>query len=108
MQSVERQGKGSAEDFPNRVRYMIGPGERPEGGPMTAESVVRRGAGRPPRISRAEIFEAVLGLGEAGGLDAVSVRGVGALGAVQASSLYNPVSTKEELLDGAADQVVAG
>ena len=75
---------------------------------MTAESVVRRGAGRPPRISRAEIFEAVLGLVDEEGLDAVSMRRVAALVSVQASSLYNHVSTKEELLDGAADQVVAG
>jgi AcrR family transcriptional regulator len=75
---------------------------------MTAESVVRRGAGRPPRISRTEIFEAVLGLVDAEGLDAVSMRRVAALVSVQASSLYNHVSTKEELLDGAADQVVAG
>ena len=60
-----------------------------------------------PGRSRAEIVDAAVGLADAGGLDAVSMRSVaGALGMAPAS-LYRYLSSRDDLLDLMADAVVA-
>ncbi|WP_326835312.1 TetR/AcrR family transcriptional regulator C-terminal domain-containing protein [Amycolatopsis rhabdoformis] len=66
-----------------------------------------RRAGRPARINREQLVDAVLSLVDAEGLEAVSMRRLAAILDVKSPSLYNHVRTKEELLDLAADSVVA-
>lgn len=59
-------------------------------------------ADRPP-LSRARVLEAALELIDEHGLDALSMRKLGAALQVEAMSLYNHVSSKEDLLTGVAD-----
>lgn len=54
-------------------------------------------------LSRERIAEAALALGDADGLDALSMRRVGASLGVEAMSLYNHVSNKDDLLDAVGD-----
>lgn len=54
-------------------------------------------------LSRERIAEAALALGNADGLDALSMRKVGASLGVEAMSLYNHVSNKDDLLDAVGD-----
>lgn len=61
--------------------------------------------GREP-LNRERILRAAIGVADAHGLDAVTMRGVGRALGVEAMSLYNHVGGKEELLDGMADLLV--
>lgn len=54
-------------------------------------------------LSRQRIAEAALALGDVEGLDGLSMRKVGASLGVEAMSLYNHVSNKDDLLDAVGD-----
>lgn len=56
-------------------------------------------------LSRQRVIEAAAEVADAGGLAAVSMRGVGKRLSVEAMSLYHHVAGKENLLDGLADWV---
>lgn len=68
---------------------------------MTPER--RPGAGRPARISRDDVAEAVLAIG----LDKVTLAGVGKYLGVDHSSLYRHVAGRDDLLLAAADRAIA-
>lgn len=63
-------------------------------------------SGRSP-LSRQRVAEAALKLGDGDGLDALSMRKVGAALGVEAMSLYNHVSNKDDLLDAIGDLLYA-
>ena len=63
---------------------------------------------RKPLLSRERIVAAALALVDAEGLSAVSTRRLAAGLGVSGPSLYNHFATKDEILDAAADTVVAG
>lgn len=54
-------------------------------------------------LSRQRVAEAALALGDEEGLDGLSMRKVGAVLGVEAMSLYNHVSNKDDLLDAIGD-----
>ncbi|MDR6322165.1 TetR/AcrR family transcriptional regulator [Actinoplanes couchii] len=56
--------------------------------------------------SRAEIVQAAIGLADADGLDAVSMRAVAAALGTGAGTLYRHLSSRDDLLDLMADRVV--
>ncbi len=58
-------------------------------------------------LSRQRVAEAALALGDADGLDALSMRKVGASLGVEAMSLYNHVGNKDDLLDAVGDLLYA-
>lgn len=58
-------------------------------------------------LSRERVAEAALALGDAEGLDALSMRKVGASLGVEAMSLYNHVGNKDDLLDAVGDLLYA-
>ncbi len=58
-------------------------------------------------LSRQRIAEAALALGDVEGLDGLSMRKVGASLGVEAMSLYNHVSNKDDLLDAVLDSLYA-
>ncbi|KRV50520.1 TetR family transcriptional regulator [Wenjunlia vitaminophila] len=62
---------------------------------------------RHPLLSRERIVEAALALMDSEGLQALSTRRLAAELGVSGPSLYNHFATKEEILDAAADSVVA-
>lgn len=66
----------------------------------------KRRAAAPP-LSRERIMQAALRLADEGGLDSISMRKLAQALGVEAMSLYNHVSNKDEVLDGMADLVVA-
>lgn len=57
-------------------------------------------------LSRETIVTAALELADAGGLEAISMRAVGARLGVQAMSLYNHVANKADLLDGLHERLI--
>jgi AcrR family transcriptional regulator len=67
----------------------------------------RAAVGRPAQRSRAEITAAAIAIADDEGLDAVSMRRVGAELGTGAASLYRYVETREELLDLMTDAVGA-
>ncbi len=67
----------------------------------------RAGAGRPARRSRAQLAGAAIALADREGLDAVSMRRVGAELGTGAASLYRYVDNREDLLDLMTDAVAA-
>jgi AcrR family transcriptional regulator len=58
------------------------------------------------KLSRDLIFTAALGIADADGIDALSMRRLGQALGVEAMSLYKHVSGKEDILDGIADLVM--
>jgi TetR/AcrR family transcriptional regulator, tetracycline repressor protein len=62
-------------------------------------------AERPP-LSRERIVTAALALIDAHGVEALSMRKLGAYLGVEAMSLYNHVASKEDLLDGVVDRLL--
>ncbi len=60
-----------------------------------------------PALSRAAVLEAAVGLADADGLAAVSMRTVARGLGVEAMSLYHHVRNKEDMLDGMVDAVFA-
>jgi AcrR family transcriptional regulator len=67
----------------------------------------KAGVGRPAQRSRAEITAAAVELADRDGLDAVSMRRVGAELGTGAGSLYRYVATRDDLLDLMVDHVFA-
>jgi AcrR family transcriptional regulator len=63
---------------------------------------------RSPLLSRQRIVERALAIIDADGLDELSTRRLAHDLAVRAPSLYNHFATKEEILDAAADEIIAG
>ena len=63
--------------------------------------------GRKP-LTRESILDAAIAIADAEGIDAVSMRRVGANLDVQAMSLYNHVDSKQDLLNGMAGRLLAG
>jgi TetR/AcrR family transcriptional regulator, tetracycline repressor protein len=66
-----------------------------------------RRRGRPPRLSRPAIFRAALRLIDAEGGGALTMRRLGADMGVEAMSLYRHVSSKDALLDGIGERLMA-
>jgi AcrR family transcriptional regulator len=62
--------------------------------------------GPRPTLSRAEITRAAIELADTGGLDAVSMRRIGARLGAGATSLYSYVSTKDDLYELMVDEVI--
>src|SRR3954471_22583498 len=58
-------------------------------------------------LTRARVLEAAVDLADREGIDAVSMRRLGQELRVEAMSLYTHVRSKDDLLDGMADAVVA-
>jgi AcrR family transcriptional regulator len=79
------------------VPSLVDPGDEP----------VPRRRGRPPRLSRPAIFGAALRLLDAEGTGALTMRRLGAEMGVEAMSLYRHVSSKDALLDGIAEALMA-
>lgn len=65
----------------------------------------RRAAASP--LTRERIMQTALRLADEGGLDNISMRKLAQALGVEAMSLYNHISNKDEVLDGIADLVVA-
>lgn len=67
----------------------------------------RRTTAQPSReaLTRHRVLSAALELADTGGLEALSMRRLGEAVGVEAMSLYNHVSNKEDLLDGMIDLV---
>jgi AcrR family transcriptional regulator len=65
----------------------------------------RRRRGRPAKLSRPAIFAAAVKLIDRGGEDALTMRSLAGVLGVEAMSLYRHVASKEELLDGAAEEL---
>jgi AcrR family transcriptional regulator len=64
----------------------------------------------PPRtpLTRELVLDAAIALADREGVDALSMRRLGAELGVQAMSLYNHVASKQDLLDGVAGRLLAG
>ena len=62
--------------------------------------------GREP-LTRQRVLRAALALADRGGLEALTMRGVGQELGVEAMSLYNHVAGKDDILDGLVDMVFA-
>jgi AcrR family transcriptional regulator len=62
--------------------------------------------GRPPQLSRQAVVEAALALIDAEGLDALTMRRLGAELGVEGMALYTYVSSKDELLTAVGEQIV--
>lgn len=72
--------------------------------------MVERTGSRATRrpLRRDAIIEAGIAIADADGIDALSMRRVGAALGVQAMSLYNHVANKQDLLDGMVAHLLAG
>ncbi|MFE9674549.1 TetR/AcrR family transcriptional regulator [Streptomyces sp. NPDC006259] len=69
--------------------------------------MTRRTVRQPIRepLSRQRVLRAAVDLADAGGLDTLSMRKLGQAVGVEAMSLYNHVTNKEDLIDGMVDLV---
>lgn len=67
----------------------------------------RRAANDRPPLSRDRVLRAAVGLADADGIDALTMRKLGHFLGVEAMSLYNHVKNKDDLLDGLIDLVFA-
>lgn len=72
----------------------------------TSETATGRKSGmRRPGLNREKVLEAAMEFADANGLSQLSMRKLAARLGVEAMSLYNHVSNKEDLLDGLIDKV---
>ena len=71
---------------------------------MTTDTA-RTTQGRAP-LSRERVLRAGISLADEGGIDSLTMRGLGRALGVEAMSLYNHVANKDDLLDGMVDVVV--
>lgn len=62
---------------------------------------------RRTTLSRDKVLDAAMTLSDTGGLEALSMRKLAAALGVEAMSLYNHVSNKEDIVDGLIDRVFA-
>jgi AcrR family transcriptional regulator len=58
-------------------------------------------------LSRERVLRAAIGVADQGGIEALTMRGLGQRLGVEAMSLYNHVANKDDLLDGMIDLVVS-
>ena len=72
---------------------------------MSKAKSKRRASAAP--LSRERIMQTALQLADEGGLDSISMRKLAQALGVEAMSLYNHVSNKDDVLDGIADLVVS-
>lgn len=72
------------------------------GGDARRRSRVKRGA----RLTRERVVDAAVTLADESGLQGVTMRALGHALAVEAMSLYNHVTSKDDLLDGMTDRVL--
>lgn len=72
---------------------------------MVDENTPKLMAGRQP-LSAARVIEAAVGLADASGLKALSMRKIGQALGVEAMSLYAHVANKDAILDGMIDHVL--
>ncbi len=82
------------------------PPRRPPAGPALAESPPPR-RGRPPRLTREGILTKAIELLDAEGMEALTMRRLGAELGVEAMSLYRHITSRQVLLDGIAGQLMA-
>ena len=73
----------------------------------TTRTRTRRRSRRRTPLTRARVLEAAVTLADEQGLEALSMRRLGAELDVEAMSLYNHVSDKDDLLDGIVELVVS-
>lgn len=73
----------------------------------TTRTRTRRRSRRRTPLTRARVLEAAVALADEQGLEALSMRRLGAELDVEAMSLYNHVSDKDDLLDGIVELVVS-
>ena len=71
---------------------------------MPADST--RTAPRRAPLSRERVLRAAIALADDGGIESLTMRGLGQALGVEAMSLYNHVANKDDLLDGMVDLVV--
>jgi AcrR family transcriptional regulator len=57
-------------------------------------------------LTRAKVLSVAVGLADASGIEALSMRALGRQLGVEAMSLYNHVANKDDLLDGMVDMVI--
>ena len=62
---------------------------------------------RKKPLTRDRILQAAIKLADANGIDALSMRKLGKAVGVEAMSLYNHVSNKDDVLDGLVDLFIA-
>ena len=70
-----------------------------------ATETARTAQGRAP-LTRERVLRAAISLADEGGIDSLTMRGLGRSLGVEAMSLYNHVANKDDLLDGMVDVVV--
>src|SRR6201989_2288920 len=70
-----------------------------------ARQGARRGAEPRTPLTRERVLHDALAVGDAGGIEALSMRKLGEAVGVEAMSLYNHVPSKADLLDGLVDLV---
>ena len=70
-----------------------------------ATDTARTAQGRAP-LTRERVLRAAISLADEGGIDSLTMRGLGRSLGVEAMSLYNHVANKDDLLDGMVDVVV--
>lgn len=63
---------------------------------------------RKAPLTRERVLEAAVGIADAEGLEALSMRRLAKAVGVEAMSLYNHVANKDELLDGMVEVVISG
>jgi len=71
------------------------------------DAIVKRGPGRRPGLTREQVVTTALELVEEQGLDALSMRRLGARLGIEAMTLYTYVSSKDDLLDAVAGTVLS-
>lgn len=74
---------------------------------MAARTTARRKTKRRPGLSRARVLETALGIVDAEGMDALTMRRLGRELGVEAMSIYNHVEDKPALLSGILDLAVS-
>jgi AcrR family transcriptional regulator len=75
--------------------------------PMTLVGSRDDAADRRAPLNRARVLEAAVDLADREGIEAVSMRRLGQVLGIEAMSLYTHVRSKDDLLDGMADAIVA-
>ena len=84
-------------------------GERPGGTSAGGATITRTPDGKEPRetLNRERVLRAAMALADERGIEAVTMRELGRELGVEAASLYNHVTGKDDLLDGMAEHAVS-
>ena len=73
---------------------------------VTLRGVARRGETKRTPLTRERVLSAAVGLADAEGIEALSMRRLGQELGVEAMSLYNHVAKKDDLLDGIVELIL--